>query len=76
VSLNDLLRMMNRILGKNCDAIYNAPRAGDVRDSQADIGKARALLGYQPRVSCHAGLEQTLEWYRQTAPALALPATA
>src|SRR5919198_229541 len=47
ISLNELLRVMNGILGTNIKAIYKEARAGDVRDSQADITKARQLLGYQ-----------------------------
>jgi len=47
-----------------------------VHDSQADIRKAAALLGYQPIVSCDVGLQRTLEWYSQSAAAEALPATA
>jgi len=39
-------------------------RAGDVRDSQADITKARTLLGYEPTVAFDEGLRRTLEWYR------------
>src|SRR5215203_2049806 len=48
VSLNELLRTMNGIVGTNIEAIYKDPREGDVRDSQADIAKARRLLGYTP----------------------------
>src|SRR5262249_27705356 len=44
ISLNELLHTMNRLLGTNIQAIYKEPRAGDVRDSQADISKAEALL--------------------------------
>jgi nucleoside-diphosphate-sugar epimerase len=39
-------------------------RAGDVRDSQADIEKARTLLGYKPVVTFEDGLRKTVEWYR------------
>ena len=39
-------------------------RAGDVKDSQADITKAKTLLGYQPTVSLDEGLRRTLEWCR------------
>jgi nucleoside-diphosphate-sugar epimerase len=35
-----------------------------VRDSQADISKARNLLGYEPTVSFEEGLRRTIEWYR------------
>ena len=64
ISLNALLRAMNKIVGTNLKAIYQEPRAGDVRDSQADITKAKTLLGYTPIVSLEEGLEKTLEWCR------------
>src|SRR5262249_42190364 len=48
ISLNELLRVMNGIVGTNTQPIYAEERAGDVRDSQADITKARTLLGYSP----------------------------
>ena len=44
VSLNELLRTMNRIVGSSVEPIYKEPRAGDVKDSQADIVKAREPL--------------------------------
>jgi nucleoside-diphosphate-sugar epimerase len=68
ISLNELLRTMNRILGTKIDAIYLDVRAGDVRDSQADITKARQLLGYVPLVALEDGLRKTIEWCR-TEPA-------
>jgi len=46
------------------EPIYADPRPGDVKDSQADIGKARRLLGYEPGVTFEEGLRRTLEWYR------------
>ena len=65
VTLNELVRMMNRTLGTNLPPIYKEPRLGDVRDSQADITKAQELLGYRPSVSCEEGLRRTLAWYRE-----------
>ena len=62
ISLNELLRVMNRIVGTKLDAVYEDERAGDVKDSQADISKARALLGYTPIVDLEEGLRQTLAW--------------
>src|SRR5256712_11824423 len=44
ISLNELLRVMNRLVGSDIKAVYQDTRAGDVRDSQADISKAKALL--------------------------------
>jgi UDP-glucose 4-epimerase len=64
ISLNELLRVMNRIVGTQIEAIYKEERAGDVRDSQADISKAKRLLGYTPIVSLEDGLRQTLAWCR------------
>jgi nucleoside-diphosphate-sugar epimerase len=64
ISLNELLRVMNRILGTSIQAIHAEPRAGDVKDSQADISKAQRLLGYQPTVSLEEGLRHTLDWCR------------
>ena len=65
ISLNDLLKTMNRILGTSLEAVYQSPRAGDVRDSQADITKAKALLGYAPNVDLEDGLRRTLDWCRR-----------
>ena len=65
ISLNELLRVLNTVVGTNLQPIYKDARAGDVRDSQADISKAQALLGYTPLVSFEAGLKQTLDWCRR-----------
>jgi UDP-N-acetylglucosamine/UDP-N-acetyl-alpha-D-glucosaminouronate 4-epimerase len=67
ISLNELLRTMNRIVGTNIEAIHQESRAGDVRDSQADITKAHDLLGYKPLVALEEGLRHTIEWCRTEA---------
>lgn len=64
ISLNQLLESMNGIVGTKINARYEAARAGDVRDSQADIGKASRLLGYRPIVGLEEGLRATLDWCR------------
>jgi nucleoside-diphosphate-sugar epimerase len=74
ISLNALLQTMNGIVGTEIVPVYAEPRAGDVRDSQADIGKAKALLGYEPIIDLEEGLRRTLEWARSEA-ALAAPRT-
>ena len=71
ISLNELLRTMNRIVGTDIRAAYAEPRAGDVRHSQADISKARRLLGYAPTVSLEDGLRKTLAWCRAESAASA-----
>jgi nucleoside-diphosphate-sugar epimerase len=65
-SLNDLFREMKQIVGATVEPTYGDPRQGDVRDSQAAIEKAKALLGYEPIVSFEEGLKRTIEWYRTT----------
>lgn len=67
ISLNELLRTMNRIVGTDITATYAPARTGDVRDSQADITKARKLLGYEPSVDLETGLRDTLTWCRSEA---------
>jgi len=66
ISLNDVLRELGRITGKTLEAKYEAPRDGDIRDSQADISQARVFLGYEPQVTFEEGLARTFEWYRET----------
>ena len=62
ISLTDLLRAVNHAVGTKIEAVYESVRSGDVRDSQADIAKARTLLGYTPIVSFEDGLAKTIEW--------------
>ena len=66
ISLNQLFNALKGLTGADVNPIYAEPRAGDVRDSQADISKARSLLGYQPLVALDQGLEQTVAWFRRT----------
>ncbi len=65
ISLNQTLELLRRISGKKLQAKYEQPRDGDIRDSQADITKAREYLGYDPTVMFEEGLERTFAWYRQ-----------
>jgi nucleoside-diphosphate-sugar epimerase len=60
ISLNRILHIVSELLGIQVDAEYREQRPGDVRDSLADINKARELLGYTPTVNFHEGLERTL----------------
>ena len=60
-----MLQQINQITGKDIAPIYAEPRAGDIKHSQADITRARADLGYDPKVSFAEGLRHTIEWYRE-----------
>ncbi len=62
VSLNQLLSTLQTIIGTSVTPAYGPSRAGDVRDSQADIAKAARLLGYAPSVPFDEGLRRTVAW--------------
>jgi len=64
ISLLELIRSLQMILGTNVTPEFGPTREGDVRDSQADIGKARKLLGFAPTVPFDEGLRQTVAWYQ------------
>jgi UDP-N-acetylglucosamine/UDP-N-acetyl-alpha-D-glucosaminouronate 4-epimerase len=63
-SLLDVLHELNAILGTNVQPDFQPARAGDVRDSLADISQARQLLGYEPAVDFAEGLRRTVDYYR------------
>ena len=63
-SLIDLLRTLNEIMGGKIEPIFAPARAGDVRDSLADISLARQVLGYEPSIDLTTGLRPTVEYYR------------
>jgi nucleoside-diphosphate-sugar epimerase len=64
ITLNDVLKLLEKISGKKIQAKYEPPRSGDIRDSQADIALARTILGYEPRVLFEEGLRRTWDWYK------------
>lgn len=67
VTLNELLETLKQVTGKtDVRAEFRAPRVGDIRDSLADITRAREFLGYEPTVSLEEGLQKTMEWWKQS----------
>ena len=64
ISLNALYRMMREQTGTGLEPRFTDARVGDVRDSQADITRARELLGYEPLVSLEQGLRLTMAWFQ------------
>lgn len=64
ITLNDTFAILRFLTGYNGQPAYAAPRAGDIRDSLADIRLAGELLGYAPSVDFREGLHRTVEWYR------------
>ena len=61
-TLNDLVTLLNEIMGTEIEAVYGDPRPGDVPESLADLSRAREALGYEPRVDFVTGLRRTIDW--------------
>ena len=61
VSLNQLLREIRELTHAQVEARYQPARLGDVRDSLADLSRARELLGYEPQVDLRTGLARTID---------------
>jgi UDP-glucose 4-epimerase len=66
-SLLDLVASINRVLGTKIEPTFASPRAGDVRESLADISAARQRLGYEPTIDFDEGLRRSIEYYRSLA---------
>ncbi|KKQ18775.1 MAG: NAD-dependent epimerase/dehydratase [Berkelbacteria bacterium GW2011_GWA1_36_9] len=64
-SLNDLVSLINQELGTKIKPVYQKPRHGDIKDSKADINKAKKILGYKPVINFEEGLKKTLKWYQE-----------
>ena len=69
-SVNQVLAMLEEIVGRPIPRDHKPPQPGDVRDTWADTTRARQVLGYGPRVTLREGLARQVEWQRrQPAPA-------
>lgn len=66
VTVNELHQKIADLLGKKIRPVYDKPRAGDVKHSLADIGKARRLLRYNPQYNIDHGLKKTIDWWKTT----------
>jgi nucleoside-diphosphate-sugar epimerase len=64
VTVNEVFEMVKKLTGNpNAQAEYAPARAGDVRDSLADLSLARSLLAYSPQVGLEEGLRLTIDWW-------------
>lgn len=64
-SVLQLVDILNEILATRIEPEFQPARQGDIRDSCADIGKARTSLGYEPLVSVKEGLAKTVAWFKE-----------
>lgn len=63
--LIDIYNYLCKALGKDIEPNYGPDRKGDVRDSNADISKARQQLGYNPEYDFEKGIELAIDWYKE-----------
>ena len=63
-TLNETIKILNKVFGAHVTPLYDAARTGDVQHSHADISLARKLLGYEPQVRFEEGLNKTVAWFR------------
>jgi nucleoside-diphosphate-sugar epimerase len=64
ISLNQLVSLLEKELGIKAQVVYGPSKQGDVRHSLADIGWARTILGYDPKISIEEGLRRTVAAFR------------
>jgi len=64
VELNELISLLERELDTHAIIDRQPPQPGDVPQTYADISKARALLGYDPKTQIEEGLHRFVEWFR------------
>lgn len=62
--LIDIYNVLTRALGKEIEPVFGPDRPGDIKHSNADIAKARHLLGYDPQYDFEKGLGEAIEWYK------------
>ena len=64
ITLNQLVKLLEKQLDVKAEVLYAPPKAGDVRHSLADIGRAKTILGYEPKIMVEGGLRRTIEVMR------------
>ena len=65
VTLLEVYRAITDALGMNVKPVFGPPRTGDIRHSNADISRAKELLGYDPDWSFERGIRVAISWYRE-----------
>ena len=65
-TLLDVFRVLTAALGMDLEPRFGPDRAGDIKHSNADINKARALLGYEPEWSFQRGIAEAIDWYKSS----------
>ena len=64
--LIDIYHALTKALGKDVEPVFGPDRKGDIKHSNADISRAKEMLGYAPEYDFASGLNEAIEWYRET----------
>ena len=64
ITINDLIKLVEDVVGKKAIVQYGPPDLADMRSNWADVSKARQLLGWQPQFTLREGIGKLVEWYR------------
>jgi UDP-N-acetylglucosamine 4-epimerase len=65
ITLNKLIEFLQKFINTNIQPTYKTERPGDIRNSLADITKAKTILNYQPTIKVEDGIKQTLDWFKK-----------
>ena len=63
MTITSLIETLERIIGKKADLVHHPRHPADILTSQADVRKAKQVLGWEPQVSLESGIQQVIEWY-------------
>jgi nucleoside-diphosphate-sugar epimerase len=64
ITMNGLIALLEDLIGKKAVIERHPPNQADMLTNQADVSKARNLLGWQPKVGLEEGLGRLVDWYR------------
>lgn len=65
ITVINLIRLMEDIIGKKADVKYGPPNPADMLTNQADVTKAGTLLGWEPKIDMRTGVTKLIEWYNE-----------
>ena len=65
ISVNEIYKILQDLIGFKDPPIYDEPRAGEIERVYLDAAKAKKVLGWQPKVTYEDGLQKTIDWFRK-----------
>ncbi|MFN2233336.1 MAG: nucleotide sugar epimerase, partial [Anaerolineales bacterium] len=65
ITMNDLIALIERKVGRKAEVIYHPFHSADMKANQADVSKARKLLGWKPNIGLDEGIARSIAWYNE-----------